>query len=765
MRPAFAAVFFSVCLVLAAPEKASIATRVAPGDYPLNLLEVNGRYLLSTNNGYGRQYLQAYDATRRLVTGKLELPSLWFGLAYEPDNKLVVASDGKSSVYVVAFHDGAFSKARSVEISGCKLTAGLVVRDRDTAIVACNQNHQIVEFDLRNGAVRARFRVSEFPFVLTMLPENRLAVSNWGKSSITIVDLSNLTKVAEIPVGSHPNQMFVLPDARTLVVSCSDSDSVSLLNLESLREIRRIDLRPPGSKLTGVQPNALAYANGRLYVALAAVSGVAVFHVEQEKDLDIRFEGVIPVGSFPTALSYSKRAKTLFIADGRNEVTGPNAPVHSGVQPFTYIGEILGGGIEALTDAELNRYHPRLQSLAERIYGDRKETDPVPERRPPIKYVFYVIKENRTYDQVLGDMPEGNGSPDLVLFGEKVTPNHHALAREYILFDNFYVNGDVSADGHLWSTAGTSSEYVNKVWPMEYSKRAPGILDAPYDGDADHDRPVAVPQSGFLWDRLLQAGITFRNYGEWYSHEDEDQSKIHVYLAGLKEHSDMNFRDDIGAITDQQRVDEWEREFGEFEANGQLPRFSLIYLPDDHTVGTKPGYRTPTAMVADNDLALGRVVERISKSRYWAESAVFVLEDDAQDGPDHVDAHRSAMLMISPYTRRHAVSHRRYSTVSVLKTMTHLLGIESLTYFDDRAPSLLSEFNGNPSPEVYVCRHPRVSLEERNAPDAPGAKDSARWNFDGPDRAPALQLNRVIWQSVKGAESEPPPPVFRVANR
>src|SRR5579872_3269435 len=431
MRAAFAVVFLCVCLVRAASEKTSIATRVAPGDYPLNLLEVNGRYLLSTNNGYGTQYLQAYDASRRLVTGKLELPSLWFGLAYEPDNKLVVASDGKSGIYMAPFHDGAFGKPQSLEISGCKLTAGLVVRDHDTAIVACNQNHQIVEFDLRNGSVRARLSVGEFPFVLTMVPKNRLAVSNLGQSSVTLVGLSDLNKVAEIPVGSHPNQMLVLPDARTLVVSCSDSDSVSLIDLESLREIRRIDLRPPGSKLTGVQPNALAYANGRLFVALAAVSGVAVFQVEQEKDLDIRFEGVIPAGSFPTALSYSRQAKTLFIANGRNDLTGPNAPVRSGVRPFQYIAEILGGGIEALSDTEFNRYHPRLQSLAERIYGGRKETQHAREHRPPIKYVFYVIKENRTYDQVLGDMAEGNGSPELVLFGEKVTPNHHALAREY----------------------------------------------------------------------------------------------------------------------------------------------------------------------------------------------------------------------------------------------------------------------------------------------------------------------------------------------
>jgi hypothetical protein len=422
----------------------------------------------------------------------------------------------------------------------------------------------------------------------------------------------------------------------------------------------------------------------------------------------------------------------------------------------------LGGGIEALSDTEFDKHRGRLQSLAGRIYGQEK-IHALPERKPPVKYVFYVIKENRTYDQVLGDVPEGNGSAGLVLFGEKVTPNQHALAREYILFDNFFVNGDVSADGHLWSTAGTSTEYVNKVWPLEYSSRAPGTLDAPYEGDADHDRPIAVPQSGFLWDRVLKAGITFRNYGEWYSHEEADPSKMHVYLAGLKGHSDMKYRDDIGDATDQERVDEWQREFDEFDRTGQLPRFSIIYLPNDHTVGTRPGYHTPTAMVADNDLAVGRVVERISKSRYWPESAIFVLEDDAQDGPDHVDAHRSPMLVISPYTRRHAVSHTSYSTVSVVKTMAQLLGIEPLTYFDDRASSILAEFQTKPIVEPYKCRRPEVSLDARNPPNTAGARQSEQWDFRGPDRAPWLELNRVIWQSVKGPASEPPPPVFRIA--
>lgn len=754
-----------ISAAMAPPQDASIATRVAGGDYPLNLIEVTERYLVSTNNGYGKHYLQAYDETRGEVTAKLELPSLWFGLAYEPAAKRLVASDGQNGVYVVPFDSGRFGNPKSVQVTGCKLTAGLLLPDRDTALVACNQSHEVVRFNLDSGAILGRLRVGEFPLALHMLPGNRMAVSNWGQSSISIVDLAELKKITEIKVGSHPNQMIIIPAANALVVSCSDSDSVSLISLETLREMRRIDLRPPGGKLAGVQPGALAYSRGRLLVALGAVNSVAVLRVDQEKDLEIEFQGVIPVGAFPTALSYSVQAKTLFIANGRNLVTGPNAPVRSGGQSFQYIADILGGGIEALSDTEFDKHRGRLQSLAARIYGNQEKIHALPERKPPVKYVFYVIKENRTYDQLLGDMPEGNGSTELVLFGEKVTPNQHALAREYILFDNFFVNGDVSADGHLWSTAGTSTEYVNRIWPLEYSRRAPGTLDAPYDGDADHDRPIAVPQSGFLWDRLIKAGITFRNYGEWYSHEEADPAKMHMYLAGLKDHSDMKYRDDIGDVTDQARVDEWQREFDEFDRTGQLPRFSIIYLPSDHTVGTRPGSHTPTAMVADNDLAVGRVVERISKSRYWPQSAIFVLEDDAQDGPDHVDAHRSPMLVISPYTRRHAVSHTSYSTVSVVKTMAQLLGIAPLTYFDDRASSILAEFRTKPLVEPYKCRHPEVSLDEKNPPDAAGGQQSAQWDFRGPDRAPWLELNRVIWQSVKGPASEPPPTVFRIQNR
>jgi hypothetical protein len=439
-----------------------------------------------------------------------------------------------------------------------------------------------------------------------------------------------------------------------------------------------------------------------------------------------------------------------------------------------YIGYLLGGGIETIADAELEGLQERMQSLARQVYGDLAEPS-VSSRelvqyfsaksnsQPPIRYVIYVIKENRTYDQVLGDMPEGNGSPELVLFGEPVTPNHHAPARQFVLFDNFYVDGDVSADGHVWSTAASSTDYVNKLWPSFYARRLNYDFVGPdYDGDDQHDRPLAIPASGFLWDLAQRSGVSYRDYGEWCVDQENSAGVTRCYVRGLKGNYDPNYLDGIGTVSDQKRVEEWEREFREFESNGALPQLTIMHLPNDHTRGTQPGRLTPRAMVADNDLALGRLVEVVSHSRYWPQMAIFVLEDDAQDGPDHVDAHRSPLLVISPFVRRRAVEHAHFSTASVLKTIEQILGLASLTYFDDRAPSLLAEFQREPSLDAYTALPARVPLDEKNTPDAPGARESARWELSRPDQAPERELNRVIWKSVKGIDSEPPAPVSYV---
>jgi DNA-binding beta-propeller fold protein YncE len=723
--------------------------------------------VISSNSGWAKHFLQSYNEVTGRVTAQLELPSLWYGLAYVPEKQLLLASSGTGSVYLVSVADGELRLRRTISIPDCKVTAGLAALDGSSAIVACNQSREIVSLDFVEGRVLARARTSEYPYTVRAIDGDRVVVSMLGASDVTIFDSKTLAAVATVPVGRHPVDLLLLPGGR-LAVACSDSDSVSIVDLRNMRETRRFDLTVPGKKLSGAQPDALAYdaEARRLWVALAGLNALAVFDAAGD---DFRFRGLVAVGPMPASLVLSKDSGTLFIASARDPRPGPNAKGRGG--EFEFLGARLKGGIEALTRRDQARSAANSVSLVAQIY--RSDTHPnrsatqiyraatVRERVSRIRHVFYVIKENRTYDQLFGDMKQGDGAPELTLFGEKVTPNHHQLARDFILFDRFFVDGYVSADGHMWSTAATSTSYVDRFWPLTYSDRAAGPLDSAYDGDAEHDHPVAAPGSGFLWDRAIAAGVSFRNYGEW--NVEDDAKTDRNYLAGLKDHFDPHYLDAIGDVTDQARIDEFEREFREFERTGTLPRLVLMHLPNDHTVGAKPGYPTATAMVADNDLALGRMVDIVSHSRYWPQSVIFVLEDDAQDGPDHVDARRSPLLVISPYTRRGALAHSDYSTVSVLKTIEQILGLPSMTYFDDRAPSLLAEFASVPNVEPFRHQEPRVDLSQRTPPGAPGAKESSTWDFSHPDRVNPGELNRVIWQSVKG-DIVPPPVHTQIAS-
>ena len=783
----------------------SEAQRVAPGDTPLNLIETPDGFLISTNSGYGAHYLQAYHERRNQVTGRLEFPSLWYGLAYSPGQKSLLASTGARSVLAIPFHEGKFGKPREFVFDHCELTAGIAIQSESSAVVVCNRSYEAIRFNFLTGEILKRVRVGELPYSVKALPGDRLAVANWGQASISILDGQNLRTLRTIPVGSHPTDELVLPRQRRLLVACSDADLVSVIDLNSLLEVRRLKIQIPNSRVGGGQPDALAFnpVNERLFVALAAVNALAVLDlrgVDEEPKLDC----LIPVGAYPTALLYSSQARKLYVADGRNLVTGPSSQHEArsgsdgeatlpgeprrGPAPATppalphktdsgartdYIGYLVGGGIETLADADLGTLMARGRTLAQQVYGEAPQELEAGDRelvryfsaksnpQSPIRHVIYVIKENRTYDQVLGDMTEGNGAPDLVLFGESVTPNHHALARQFVLFDNFYVDGDVSADGHVWSTAASSTDYVNKLWPSFYAHRLKYDFVGPdYDGDDEHDQPLAIPKSGAIWDLAHKSGVSYRDYGEWCVDEDAHPGLTRCHLRGLKDHYDPRYMDGIGTVTDVKRIEEWEREFRDFEKNGDLPQLTVMHLPNDHTRGTQPGRLTPRAMVADNDLALGRLVEIVSHSRFWQETAIFVLEDDAQDGPDHVDAHRSPLLIASPYVRHGAIEHAHFSTASVLKAIEQILGLPSLTYFDDRASSLLVDFQEQPVVVGYTAVAPRVPLDEVNQPNAPGASQSALWDLVHPDRAPERELNRVIWKSVKGASSEPPPSIL-----
>jgi phospholipase C len=371
----------------------------------------------------------------------------------------------------------------------------------------------------------------------------------------------------------------------------------------------------------------------------------------------------------------------------------------------------------------------------------------------PIRYVVYIIKENRTYDCLLGDMKEGNGDPKYCLFPDKVTPNHHALAREFVLFDNLYHDAEVSADGHHWVTSAYATDYVEKLWPSMYGgKGQKARLDL-------HDDKTAFSAAGFLWDLCARAGISYRSYGEGARVRFAEPGKVRAATPSLEGHHHPTYfgADGIVQMSDRRRVELWQEEFREFEKKGNLPRFTVMSLPGDHLLGTRPGAQTPSAMMAENDLALGRIVDTLSRSRYWKEMAVFVVEDDTQGGPDHVDVHRAPVFVASPYARRGVVDSTLYSTSSVLRTMELILGLPPLTQYDAAAQPMWAAFQSRPDLRPFRARPANIDIDEKNTASAYGADRSRELLLEVADSTDDREYNEIIWKAVRGAGSPLPP--------
>jgi len=497
-------------------------------------------------------------------------------------------------------------------------------------------------------------------------------------------------------------------------------------------------------------------------------------------------KGFIPTGWYPTAVQFSRDGQRIYVLSGKGLTSqanprGPQPGV--GSSDAQYAGSMLLGSLSVVpvpSDAQLAAYTKKVVELtpytdAARLTPLRAPAgSPIPRKvgeASPIKHVFYVIRENRTYDQILGDLEKGNGDPTLCLFGEDATPNAHALAREFVLLDNFYVDAEVSYSGHAFSTAAYATDFVNKVWPMNYGHRGGKYLSEGGGAQRNAYGNVTAPEHGYIWDAAKRAGQTVRSYGEFATRDAGRHAQaaeagraggagpIEATVPGLRGLVSPTYPPWDLSIPDNQRVDVWQKEFAEYEKSGDLPALSIIRLGNDHTSGTNPAYPTPTAMIAENDLALGRVVEAISKSRYWKESAVFVLEDDAQNGPDHVDAHRSVAFVASPYARRGAVDSTLYTTSGMLRTMELILGLPPMSQYDAAAAPMYGSFQPTPVLTPFAHREARVSLDEKNAADAPGAAASMAMDFDEPDHAPDLELNEIIWRAVRGPAAIMPPPV------
>jgi DNA-binding beta-propeller fold protein YncE len=793
------------------------------GDFPVNIqFHPTGQFAAVLHNGYREHeiVMVSLAANARKIVSRTILPQSFTGLAFSPDGKQVYASGGEfDRVHVWDFDKGLLHNARTIGIEQEKgrMVAGGLALDaagKDLFVTAV-WGDAVVRIPLDNpenktvirltgvatkpekpqgdppSPVDGRREIDEtvavdqgkapaknnsFPYTCLVEPNGkRLFVSLWANAKIAVVDLETNKVVAGWPTAEHPTELVLSPDAKTLYVSCANSTKVSVFDVAAGSAIQTIHCALYPQAPSGNTPNSLCLTpDGQmLFVANADANNLAVFNVTDPKAA--KPLGFIPTGWYPTSVRYHAKEKTIYVANGKGRASKPNP---SGANPenprstIEYIGSLYSGTVSAIplpSPADMAKHskvafecsplRPNAEARADAVEAD----NPIPRKageKSPIKHCIYIVKENRTYDQVFGDIPTGNGEPSLCLFPDKVTPNHHKLAREFVLLDNTYVEGEVSADGHEWTMGAYASDFVEKMWPLSYRGSPKGTFGYPSEGHMDG---IARPAGGYLWDRCKAAGVSYRSYGEWIENgkkkPDGTFEDSRATVKALEGHFDPKFRGYDLDYTDVKRAERFIDELKRFERDGGFPQLTILRLPNDHTTGTRVGKPTPTAMVADNDLALGMVVEAVSRSKFWKETAIFVIEDDAQNGPDHVDAHRVTALVVSPWTKRKHVDSTMYSTSSMLRTMELILGLQPMSQFDAAARPMYRSFTAKADFAPYTHAPAGVDVNAVNRPEAFGAALSEKLDLAKEDQADDILFNEIIWKSVRGASSRMPAPV------
>ncbi|HLZ26699.1 MAG TPA: bifunctional YncE family protein/alkaline phosphatase family protein [Chloroflexota bacterium] len=755
--------------------------QVALGDRPLSLaLSPDGRTLLVGNDGQSTQSLMVVDRQSGTVVQTIPYAApeaLFLGVAFSPDGKHAFASaGGNNKIRTYDVGDQQLVETESLPLpttnaDGKKINpypAGLAVAaDGSTLFIANNLDDSVSLVDVAGRTVRTMLPVGHNPYAVVLSEDGReVYVSNWGEQSVAVVDGAGSQVLQRIAVGTHPSAMVLSAARHELYVANTDSDTISVIDTTSHAVVRTISLAPYAGAQQGSSPDGLALDGDTLYVANAGNSDIAVVHLGAPDEV----RGLIPTAWYPTAVAVAPDGGEVYVVNAKGLGTGPNGqagpnPYKASTPASQYVASMAVGSLSivpAPEQAELDRYTQQVvtnngfdERAQVRVVGPDQTVEQVVPRRPgdpsPIKHVIYVIRENRTYDQVLGSLGRGNGDASLNLFDDASAPNTRELARRFVTLDNFYADAEVSADGWNWSTAAEANTYVQKNWPANYSTGR----NRPYDFEGGNlsTAPGPVPENAYIWDRLDSAGVSYRNYGFWIA----SPGRVASTAPKLGTHTDLAYPGYDLAVSDQTRMDEWLNEFKGFMSRGDLPTVELVRLPNDHTAGTRPGSPTPRAYMADNDYALGRLVDAVSHSPVWPETAIFVLEDDAQNGPDHVDAHRTVALVISPYTQTGTVDSTFYSTSSTLRTIELIVGLAPMTQFDSAATPLLASFTDAPKLDAYTALVPAQPLDEQNTAASPMSAQSAAMDFSVEDRAPEQALNEAIWQSVRGADSSMPP--------
>jgi YVTN family beta-propeller protein len=742
----------------------------------------DARQLVVSNDGYGKPTLSVIDIGTWTLKDTVSLEHAWLGLAWHPDGRRLYSSGAAQNfVQELSYVDGAIKPARTFQlppVQGESYVGGLAVSPRGDRLFAVRVFAQTVSVvDLENGEVLNTISLPAEPYTCVLSADGRkLYVSLWGGGKVLELSTATLAVVAEFQVGEHPNAMSISPDGQRLFVACANTNAVWVLDLQSRKATEQISIALYPNAPAGSTPNGLGLSpDGRTLLVANADNNTVAF-VDVSGPFQAKVAGFIPAGWYPTGASFSRDGKQIFILSGKGLASAPNpqGPTPGNRRPDAqYAGSMFKGAVSVLPTPDraaieaFTRTVYRLTPYSDMVRdrpADAPAGSPIPSEvgKPSvIKHVFYVIRENRTYDQVLGDIAQGNGDSSLCLFGEAVTPNVHALVQQFVLFDNFYVDAEVSYSGHAYSTAAYSNDMIEKIWPAQYASRGgPAYTDGGGPRRTDYGS-IAAPPQGYLWDFCKRAGVSVRSYGEFVRPQKGQDGRVLKNVAtvpGLEGLINPDYPPFDLTIPDARRVDVWLKEFVEFERSGGLPQLSIIRLGNDHTNYTAPGFPTPRAFVAENDLALGRLVEAITKSRFWKESAIFVLEDDAQSGPDHVDAHRSVALIMSPFARRGFVDSTMYTTSGMLRTMELILGLPPMSQYDAAATPAYNAFQATAVLAPFTHFEARVRLDERNPTSAYGAAASLRMNLEEADLVPDLEGNEILWRSIKGAGVPMPPP-------
>ncbi len=747
------------------------------GDLPLNIaVSQSKKYIAITNNGQSTQSLQLIDVKNERRLDSINIPKSWLGLKFSADEKFLYASGGNDNwILKYAILNNKLFLKDSIKLGNkwpVKISpAGMDIDDaRHLLYVVTKEDNSLYLVDLDSKRVISKFALGGEGFTCILSNNKKeLYITCWGCGKLLVFDTQQKKFSGEIAIGSNPNDIAITKSNQYIFIANSNDNSVSVIDIQKRKLIETLNAALFPDAPSGSTTNAVALSSDEktLYVANADNNCLAVFDVS--KPGNSKSKGFIPVGWYPTAVKVI--GKRVLVANGKgfSSMANPNGPNPTtkkmkvkyqdgdeekakGVQ---YIGGLFKGTLSIFNEPD----EKTLSTYSELVYQNTPYTkskelqtegeagNPIPMKvgdTSPIKYVFYIIKENRTYDQVLGDVKEGNGDTSLVLFGEHITPNQHALAKEFVLLDNFYCDAEVSADGHNWSMGAYATDYLEKTWPTSYGSRGG-------DYDAEGNRAIANNKNGFIWDDCKRTGLSYRTYGEF-----ADDYKPNIPI--LKEHYCPYYTSWDQKVRDTTRVSQWKRDFDSLVAANALPRLSTLRIINDHTEGLAKGRPTPFVHVADNDLAVGQFVEYLSKSKVWKQSVVFILEDDAQNGPDHVDAHRSPAYIAGGYVKRHFVDHTIYSTTSMVRTIELILGMPPMSQYDAAATPMWRCFSATPDLTTFTSLPANIDLNEKNIAWNELAKKSGGFDFTKEDRVPDDLFNEVLWKYIKGMDAIVPVP-------